>query len=57
MASQLSTDAAHRPAPSAPEVFYSEASNEPLGVIAHLKDEFGDYSDPMTYDWTWIETD
>lgn len=34
-----------------------DANNEALGVIEHLKDEFGDYSDPLTYDWTWRETD
>jgi hypothetical protein len=30
---------------------------QPLGIIDHLKEQFGDYSDPMTYDWTWRETD
>ncbi len=28
-----------------------------LAVVERLKEEFGDYSDPMTYDWTWRETD
>ncbi len=28
-----------------------------LGIIQRLKDDFGDYSDPLTYDWTWRETD
>jgi hypothetical protein len=27
------------------------------GIIEHLKEEFGDYSDPMTYDWGKHETD
>jgi len=28
-----------------------------IGIAENLKEEFGDYSDPMTYDWTWRETD
>lgn len=28
-----------------------------LGIIQRLKDDFGDYSDPLSYDWTWRETD
>ncbi len=32
-------------------------SGQARGMIDHLKDEFGDYSDPLTYDWTWRETD
>ncbi len=35
----------------------TEKINEPIGVIERLKDQFGDYSDPLTYDWTWRETD
>ncbi len=35
----------------------AEKINEPIGVIERLKDQFGDYSDPLTYDWTWRETD
>jgi hypothetical protein len=32
-------------------------NDEPLAIIEHLKEEFGDYSDPLSYDWTWRETD
>jgi hypothetical protein len=32
-------------------------TKEPAGLIERLKEEFGDYSDPLTYDWTWRETD
>lgn len=32
-------------------------NEQPLGVIDCLKEEFGDYSDPSSYDWTWRETD
>ena len=34
-----------------------ELTPQPLGVIERLKDQFGDYSDPLTYDWTWWDTD
>ena len=34
-----------------------QTDEKALGVIQRLKDDFGDYSDPMTYDWTWRETD
>jgi hypothetical protein len=30
---------------------------ESLALVEQLKEEFGDYSDPLTYDWTWRETD
>ena len=30
---------------------------QPLGVIELLKDQFGDYSDPLIYDWSWWDTD
>ena len=33
------------------------AEEQASGVIQRLKDDFGDYSDPLTYDWTWRETD
>jgi hypothetical protein len=42
---------------SANESVICETSQEPLAIIEHLKEEFGDYSDPMSYDWTWRETD
>jgi len=29
----------------------------PLGIIEHLKEDFGDYSDLTTYDWTRHESD
>jgi hypothetical protein len=32
-------------------------SREIRGMVDHMKEEFGDYSDPLTYDWTWRETD
>lgn len=33
------------------------SQQEPLAIIERLKEEFGDYTDPLTYDWTWRETD
>jgi hypothetical protein len=36
---------------------FDEATPQPLAVIERLKDQFGDYSDPLTYDWTWWDTD
>ncbi len=35
----------------------SACNVQPLGVIEHLKEQFGDYSDPNAYDWTWRETE
>ena len=35
----------------------SQNEEKTLSVVQRLKDDFGDYSDPMTYDWTWRETD
>jgi len=29
----------------------------PVGFIERLKEEFGDYSDLTTYDWSWHEAD
>lgn len=40
--------------PSAPT---TDKTEQALGVIERLKDEFGDYTDPLTYDWTWREKD
>ena len=28
-----------------------------LPVVQLLKEQFGDYSDPQAYDWSWRETD
>lgn len=28
-----------------------------LAVVQLLKDQFGDYSDPQAYDWSWREAD
>lgn len=39
------------------EQIATSSKDQPLGVIEHLKEEFGDYSDPTAYDWTWRETD
>lgn len=25
------------------------------GIIQRLKDDFGDYTDPLSYDWSWRE--
>ncbi len=35
----------------------SRSDEQELAVVQLLKDQFGDYSDPQAYDWSWRETD
>ena len=35
----------------------SHADEQELAVVQLLKDQFGDYSDPQAYDWSWREAD
>ncbi len=35
----------------------SQYDEQELAVVQLLKDQFGDYSDPQAYDWSWRETD
>ncbi len=43
--------------PVAEEKISPTCNDQPLGVIELLKEQFGDYSDPNDYDWTWRETE
>lgn len=40
-----------------PDVAPYLAKREPAGIIQRLKEEFGDYTDPLMYDWSWRESD
>lgn len=35
----------------------SQSDEQELAVVQLLKDQFGDYSDPQAYDWSWREAD
>ena len=35
----------------------SGSDEQELPVVQLLKEQFGDYSDPQAYDWSWRETD
>jgi hypothetical protein len=35
----------------------SHSDEQELAVVQLLKDQFGDYSDPQAYDWSWREAD
>ncbi len=35
----------------------NQYDEQELAVVQLLKDQFGDYSDPQAYDWSWRETD
>ena len=35
----------------------SSTDEQDLPVVQLLKEQFGDYSDPQAYDWSWRETD
>lgn len=32
-----------------------DTGQESAGIIQRLKDDFGDYKDPLMYDWSWRE--
>jgi len=35
----------------------SGVNEQDLPVVELLKEQFGDYSDPQAYDWSWRESD
>ena len=39
------------------EETFPGTDDQDLPVVERLKEQFGDYSDPQAYDWSWRETD
>ncbi len=52
--SETSVEGTDGPSDAVPS---GQVDEQELAVVQLLKEQFGDYSDPQAYDWSWRETD